>query len=223
MKSEEFIREVDEELQREHMAKLWQRFGGLIMGLALLVVAGTAGKVVWDHWQAQARTGEALRFAAAEEALRIGRPADAAKELETLAAQAETGYAALARLKAAEAELAARNDAAAIQALNQLGQTSTADRILRDLGTLLAVTREIDTGNPAQLRQQLQPLAESGAPWRNNARELLALIAIRDGKLDEARQLLADLGRDAAVPETQQRRARELLQAIGGAAPQASS
>ena len=32
MKSEEFIREIDEDLRREKMAQLWRRYGGVILG-----------------------------------------------------------------------------------------------------------------------------------------------------------------------------------------------
>lgn len=216
MKSEEFIREVDEELQREQMARLWQRYGGLIVALAVLVVAGTAGRVMWDHWQAQAQAEEAARFAAAEQALQAGRTAEALNAFTALATEADTGYAALARLKAAEAALATGNEPAAVENLGSLGQPATEDRILRELGSLLAASREIDSADPARLRQQLAPLAEAGAPWRHTARELLAVLAVREGRLDEARQLLTDLSRDAGAPDSQQRRAQELLQAIGG-------
>jgi hypothetical protein len=223
VKSEEFIREVDEELQREQLAKLWRRYGGAVVGLALLVVVGTAAKVGWDHWQARARAAEALRFAEAEQALAASRPAEAAEAFAALAAEGDTGYAALARLKEAEAKLALNDEAGAEAALAQLGQATADDPILRDLGTLLAVSRELDTGDPAELARRLEPLASSDSPWRYRARELLAVTAIRAGDLDKARSLLEELSREVGVPATQQNRAQELLQAIGGATRQASS
>ena len=79
------------------------------------------------------------------------------------------------------------------------------------------------TGDPATLKQQLEPLAAAGAPWSNQARELLALVAIRTGALDEARTILGELTKEVGVAPSQQRRAAELLQAIGGAPAQASS
>jgi hypothetical protein len=223
VKSEEFIREVDEELQREQLAKLWRRYGGVVVGLALLVVVGTAAKVGWDHWQERERAAEALRFATAEQALAGARPAEAAEAFAALAADGKTGYAALARLKEAEAKLAQKDEAGAEAALAQLGRDAADDPILRDLGTLLAVSRTVDTADPAELTRQLEPLAASDGPWRHRARELLAVTAIRAGDLDKARKLLEELSREVGVPATQQNRAQELLQAIGGATQQASS
>lgn len=221
MKSEEFIREVDEELQRERLATIWRRFGGVIVGAALLAVIGTAAKVGWDQWRQRSIAAEAAQFVKAEAAMTASQPQDAAKAFASLADSGRTGYAELARLREAEALLAANDPKGADAALAALGQGS-GDPILRDLGTLVAVSRTVDTGDPAALRAQLAPLAVAGAPWRDQARELQAVIAIRIGETEEARRLLTELANDAAVLPSQKSRAQELLQALGGPA-QASS
>jgi hypothetical protein len=223
VKSEEFIREVDEELRRDQLAKLWRRYGGAVVGFAVLVVVGTAAKVGWDHWQQRALAAEAQRFAAAEQLLAGSKPAEAAEALAAIAADGDGGYAALARLNEAEAKLALKDEAGALEALHRLGQGGADDPLLRDLGTILAVSREVDKGDPAELARRLEPLAAGDSPWRHGARELLAVVAIRAGDLDRAKKLLEELSREVGVPQSQQQRAQELLQAIGGGAPQASS
>jgi hypothetical protein len=223
VKSDEFIREVDEELRRDRLATLWRRWGATVLGAALLIVAGTAAKVGWDHWAEEARAAEATRFAAAQQALLAANHAEAAAQFAALAVDGKTGFADLARLKEAEAKLSQKDAAGALQALDGLAAGDRGDPILRELGTLLAVEQQLGTGDPATLRQQLEPLAVAGAPWRNQARELLALVAIRAGALDEARGILGELSKEVGVQPSQQRRAAELLQAIGGAPAQASS
>ena len=222
MKSEEFIREVDEELRRDQMARLWGRYGGAILVAALLIVAFTAGKVYWDHRQTQARAAEAMRFAAAQRALLADQKAQAADEFAAIAADGPSGIAGLARLKEAEARLAAGDQAGATAALAALTD-GPGDAILQQLAELLLAEREIADGDPAELKRRLEPLAAAEAPWRHQAQELLALLAIRTGSLEEARKLLTGLSQEAGVAPTQQRRAEELLHAIGGATPQAAS
>ena len=224
MKSEEFIREVDEELRRDRFAKLWRRYGTLVLGLAVLIVVGTAAKVGWDQWRQRERVAEALRFAAAERTLADNKQAaEAAEQFAALAADGGTGFAALARLKEAEAKLAQKDESGAMAALDQLAGAADSDLILRDLATLMAVERQLDTADPAELTRTLEPLTAGDSPWRHQARELLALAAIRAGELEKARDLLGNLSREVGVAPSQQRRAAELLQAIGGSAPQASS
>jgi hypothetical protein len=224
VKSEEFIREVDEELRRDRLGALWRRYGALVVAAALVLIAGTAAAVAWGQWRERAQAAEAARFAAAGSVLQTAA-ADAAGRFAALAAEGDTGFADLARLKEAEARLAAADPAGAVAAVEGLAaRGDAADPILRDLAALLAAERRLEAGeDPEALRQALEPLAAAGAPWRHQARELLALAAIRAGRLEDARTLLGELGREAGVSPSQQRRAEELLQAIGGAVPQASS
>ena len=202
---------------------LWRRYGALIVGVALLIVAGTAAKVGWDHWTQQARAAEAARFAAAQAALQAGNQAEAASQFAALAAEGKTGFAALARLKEAEAKLGQKDSAGALAALDGLGRRRATTRSCASSARSWRSSSSWTRAIPATLRQQLEPLAAAGAPWRNRARELQALVAIRAGELDQARSILGELSTEVGVPPSQQRRAAELLQAIGGAPVQASS
>lgn len=222
MKSEEFIREVDEELQRERAAQLWSRYGGIVVAFAVLLVVATTAWVLFDRWQQSARAAEARRYAEAELILARGDNAAAAQAFAAIASEADTGYAALARLREAKARLDAGDQAAAVDALGGLG-SATGDPIMRDLGQLLVASRTLETADPAALAQSLEPIAAAGSPWRHQARELLAVLAVRTGDLERARKLLGELSTDMGVPPTMQRRADELLQSIGGPAPQAGS
>ena len=153
MKSEEFIREVDEELRRDRFAMLWRRYGAFVLSVAVLIVVGTAAKVGWDQWRQRERAAEALRFAGAERALAAGQGAEAAQQFAALAAEGGTGFAALARLKEAEAKLGQKDEAGALTALDQLATTTGDDPILRDLATLLAVERRPRQGRPGRAHE----------------------------------------------------------------------
>ncbi len=216
MKSEEVFREVDEDLQRDRMLALWRRYGGLLMALAVLLVLATAGWVGWRAWQERQQAAEAQRFAAA--VADIGsEPAEAAARLESFAGEAETGYRSLARLREAEARARAGDEPGAVAALEALASDGSADPLLRDLASVLAAGRQIETGDPAALKARLEPLAAPDAPYRFTARELLALLALRTGDTAGARKTLEELSREATLPDQQQQRVSQLLAALGGA------
>lgn len=223
MKADEFIREVDEELQRDRMAALWQRWGSWVIAAAVLLVAVVAGINGWRAWQERARKAEAVSFAAAERLLAESRPADAAQAFETIARSADSGFAQLARLAEAEARLAAGDRAGAATALEPLASDSSADPLLRELANLLIAAHRIDTADPNDLRSRLEPLAAPRSPWRHTARELLATLALRTGDEARARGLLEELVKDAGTPAAQRRRIEQLLQALGGGTKGASS
>ena len=50
MSDDSFIREVNDEIRREQAQALWDRFGPAILGLAILVVLGTAAFVGYRYW-----------------------------------------------------------------------------------------------------------------------------------------------------------------------------
>lgn len=221
MKSDEFIREVDEELQREKLGDLWKRYGGLVVGAAVAVVLATAGWVGWQRWQENRRAQEAASFAERELVARSGSPTEAAAGLLDFAQDASPGFAAVARLHAAALAGRGKDEAGALAALDAVAADASADPLLRDAARLLAASRRLEVEDPRALVASLEPLAADGAPWRHAARELLAAAQLRAGARQDAVATLHRLVEDAEAPASLRGRAAELLEALG--APRARS
>lgn len=219
MASEEFIREVDEELQRDRMALLWKRYGSLLIGVAVLIVAGTAGKVGWDYWQDRQLQQQGEQFAAAEQALAAGEIAAATAHYGSIEAGFGSGPGAVARLREAYALIEADEPDAALETLDQLASNTEADPLLRSLARLLGYYHRFDSEDPTVLAGELASLAEADQPWHFSARELRALALLRAGSTGEARDILAGLSNDAATPAGIRSRAEELLASLGGPPP----
>lgn len=214
MQSDGFIREVDEELQRERVAQLWQRYGTIVVGVAVIVIAGTAGKVGWDAWQERQLTQQGSAFAAAEASFR-SNSSDAADQFAALAADLGGNAAAVARLREAQARLAAGDDDTAVASLEVVGGTSDIDAILRDVAAMAAAQHRFDTTNLAELRSSLDPDGSDESAFRYSTRELLALAALEAGERDASLDLLRELANDGMAPEPIRQRAGELLAALG--------
>ena len=43
--------EIEEDLRRDRMALLWQRYGNYILGFAILIIVGVAGNQGYDYWK----------------------------------------------------------------------------------------------------------------------------------------------------------------------------
>lgn len=219
MKSDEFIREVDEELQREKLAQLAKRYGGLALAAAAAVVLATAGWVGWQHWQEQRRLAEAERFAASERLAAAGG-ADAVAALLDFAREARPGFATLARLHAAAVAPAT---AEALAALDAVAADPSADPLLKDAATLMAASRRLEQGDPAAVARGLEPLAVDGGPWRHVARQLQAAAQLQAGAREPAIATLRRIADDAEAPAALRARATELLEALGATAGRPTS
>ena len=95
--SDNLFREVDEELRKDKLQDLWKRYGAVVIAGCLALVLGTAGSVLWRNYQADQRSAESARFAAALELVERGDSAAAVSAFAALADDAGGGYALVAR------------------------------------------------------------------------------------------------------------------------------
>ncbi len=68
VESNEFIREVDEEYRRDRIAEVWKRYNGVIVAVAVLIVAVVGGWRYWQHREATQAQAAAARY---QEAIRL--------------------------------------------------------------------------------------------------------------------------------------------------------
>lgn len=207
----DIFREVDEEVRREQWFKLWRTHGKHVIAAASAAAVVVAGSIGWIKYQEYRRTLDSEQFAAAGRLVAEDRPALAAERFERLAGDAHAGYAALAKLRAADALAAEGERAAAVDVLDRLAADDGADRSLRQLAALHAVYLLVDSADPAALERRLAPLLADDSPWRNSARELSGLIALRRGDTARAREIFAALTEDSTAPFAVRSRAAELL------------
>ena len=214
--------EVEEELRAERTRQLLTRYAGAIVAAALLVVALVAGWQGWRWYQArQDQAAAAAYITAMLEAADTGSKAAAAHAaslaaFNELAQRAPAGYRTLARLRAAALEAAAGHLPRALALWNDVATDSSADPLLRDLAELLWTQHQIDTADPGTLEARLKPLAEPNDPWHAMATEQLALVALRQGKTGEAKQMLTALTNDVTAPEGVRQRATAVLAQLPG-------
>src|SRR4026209_42964 len=120
-------REIDEELRREQLLKLWERYGIHLVAVAVLLIGGIGGYKYYEHRRALAAeaAGASLVMAAREAAQ--NKKAEAQKVLEGIATNAPAGYAVIARLRLAAAERDAGKTAEAAAAFEAIAKESSVD------------------------------------------------------------------------------------------------
>ena len=69
----DIFNEVDEEVRREQLKKLWERYGILIIALAVLFVAAVGGWRGYQWWEAKKAAEAGAAFEAAVDAQRAGQ------------------------------------------------------------------------------------------------------------------------------------------------------
>jgi hypothetical protein len=209
----DIFREIDEELRRDNLAKLWRLYGRYVIGVVVVILAIAGGIVAWRNHQLAERQAVSVRYAAAMALLRQGKDAEAAKVFDTVAREG-SGYGKLADFEAADLAAKAGDRKAAIAAYDRIAASTDFDPELRDVATLLSVMNSLGDTDPQAQIARLKPLTEIGNPWRATALELTAAAQLQAGNKAGALNIYKQLADDPSAPEGVRTRAAELASAL---------
>jgi hypothetical protein len=208
----ELFDEVDEEVRREQLKKLWDRYSIYIIAAALLIIAAVAGWRGYEYLEAQKAAEAGAAFDAALDLAEQNKHAEAQAAFDKLATTAPAGYRMLARLRAA-GEVAASDPQAGAKLYDELAADRSIGAEQQDLARIRAAGLLLDTDSYPNMLQRLEAATKPDATFRHTARELLALSAWRANDIASARQWLDMIASDGETPAAMRSRA-EALQAL---------
>jgi hypothetical protein len=205
------LREVDEELRREQLLKLWEQYGLYVLAAVAAVVIGIGGYKYMEYRRTVAAEAAGARYVAAlrefdQQKADAGRAA-----LDELARTAPSGYATLARLRLAAAQRDAGKLGEAAALYDSIANDTGTDPLLADFARLQAAALRLDTSDWTDTQNRLNAVAADSNPWRHSARELLGLAAYKAGKDAEARRHFQALIADGKTPPGIAGRARIMM------------
>jgi hypothetical protein len=173
----DIFQEVDEEVRREQLKKLWERYGGLLIAACVLVVVATAGWRTYEWWEGKKAAEAGSAFQAAVALGTEGKTKEAEDAFAKIATDGTSSYRMLAKFREA-AEMSGRDPKGAVALYDQLAGDSSLG-VLQDLAALRAATILVDTAPYSEIVQRLEPLSAADRTFRHSARATLALAAWR--------------------------------------------
>jgi len=209
-----FVRELKQELERERLERIWQRYGVFIVAGVVVFLVGLAAFQLWRSYNLTAAQEAGAQYDAALEQALSGKLDESATAFGNIAETGPRGYAALAELQLAATHLEAGRKDEALAAYEKLANNSGADGLLRDFARLQAAALKLGTADFTEMQNRLTDLTQNGNAWRHSARELLGLAALNAGKTQEARELFDQILADREAPQGIQERARLRMEAI---------
>jgi hypothetical protein len=208
----ELFDEVDEDVRREQLKKLWDRYSIYIVAGALLIIAAVGGWRGYEYLEAKKAAEAGSAFDAAVELSEQNKHTEAEAAFTKLAATAPSGYRMLARLRAA-AEVATRDPQAAVKMYDDISADRSVGAAEQDLAKIRAAGLLLETATYPTMLQRLEAAAAPEATFRHSARELLALSAWRANDSAATRRWLDLIANDGETPSGLRSRA-EALQAL---------
>ena len=208
----ELFDEVDEDVRRDQLKRLWDQYSIYIVAGAFLIIAAVGGWRGYQYLEAKKAAEAGAAFDKASELSEQNKHAEAEAAFADLAAKAPSGYRMLARLRAA-AEAASRDPQAAAKLYDDISADRSVGAPEQDLARVRAAGLLLETSTYPNMLQRLEPATVPAATFRHTARELLALSAWRANDTAAARQWLDVIANDGETPPSLRSRA-EALQAL---------
>ena len=208
----ELFDEVDEEVRREQLKKLWDKYSLYIIAGMILIIAAVGGWRGYQYLEAKKAAEAGAAFDKAVELAEANKHAEAEAAFADLVAKAPFGYRTLSRLRLA-AEIANRDAPAAAKMYDEIAADRSVGVADQDLARIRAAQLLLESASYPNMKERLEAAAAPGATFRHTARELLALSAWRANDAAAARQWLDMIANDGETPPSLRSRA-EALQAL---------
>ncbi len=208
----ELFDEVDEDVRRDQLKKLWDQYSIYIIAGALLIIASVGGWRGYQYLEAKKAAEAGAAFDRAAELSEANKHTEAEAAFADLAAKGSSGYRVLARLRMA-AEVANRDKPAAAKLFDEIAADRSAGVAQQELARIRAAQLLLETAAYPNMKERLEAAAAPGATFRHTARELLALSAWHANDAAATRQWLDLIANDGETPPSLRSRA-EALQAL---------
>ena len=208
----ELFDEVDEDVRRDQLKKLWEKYSVVIIAGAILIVASVGGWRGYQYVEAKKAAEAGAAFDKAVELSDANKHTEAEAAFADLVAKAPFGYRVLSRLRLA-AEIATRDPQAAAKMFDEIAADRSVGAADQDMARIRAAQLLLESTSYPDIKARLEASAAPEATFRHSARELLALSAWRANDTSAARQWLDMIANDGQTPPSMRSRA-EALQAL---------
>ncbi|MCG7506231.1 tetratricopeptide repeat protein [Mesorhizobium retamae] len=216
MSDDSFIREVNEEIRSDRAKALWDRFGPILIGAAVLIVLGTAAFVGYRYWDTSRANRSGDAFSQALKLANDGKQDEALTALSQLEKDGYGAYPLLARMRAATVKADKGDFDGAVKDFDDVAADGAIPAPLRDMARLRAGLLLVDHGSFADVSSRVEALTADTNPLRHTAREALGLAAWKEGKSKDALKLFEQISADEGAPGNSRQRASMMADLIRG-------
>ena len=207
--SEEFVREVNEDIKEENRIKLWKKVFPYVVSICLGIIIFTSGYVFWNNYTESLNQQLGDDFTAAVQ-LANEKDLDASiVALNRIVDEGSDGYVTLAKMKKASILIQTGKLELGLEIYLDL-ERNAVDQSFRDIASILYVLNSMDTHDPKTLLDKINKL-ESSQIWRSSALEMKAFLKLKQNKIEESRKAFETILNLPSTPSSLATRARNMV------------
>ena len=208
--SEEFIKEVDEDIKEEKRIKLWKKLIPYVISFSLTIILFTSGFVFWKNYTRNSNQTLGDDFTAAVDLANEDDTEAALLALDRNVDKGSDGYATIAKMKKASLLIDRGLSDEGLSIYLDL-ERNAVDQSFRDIATILYVLNSMDKIAPETLLKKIEPL-ENSKVWQSSALELKAFIFLKNNNKKLAKETFQSILNLKTSPSSLSTRARNMVE-----------
>ena len=208
--SEEFIKEVDEDIKEEKRVKLWKKLIPYVISFSLTIILFTSGFVFWKNYTRNSNQTLGDDFTAAVDLANEDDTDAALLALDRIVDKGSDGYATIAKMKKASLLIDRGLSDEGLSIYLDL-ERNAVDQSFRDIATILYVLNSMDKIAPETLLKKIEPL-ENSKVWQSSALELKAFIFLKNNNKKLAKETFQSILNLKTSPSSLSTRARNMVE-----------
>ena len=208
--SEEFIKEVDEDIKEEKRIKLWKKLIPYVISFSLTIILLTSGFVFWKNYTRNMNQTLGDDFTAAVDLANEDDTDAALLALDRIVDEGSDGYATIAKMKKASLLIDKGLSDEGLSIYLDL-ERNAVDQSFRDIATILYVLNSMDKIAPETLIKKIEPL-ENSKVWQSSALELKAFIFLKNNNKKLAKETFQSILNLKTSPSSLSTRARNMVE-----------
>ena len=208
--SEEFIKEVDEDIKEEKRIKLWKKLIPYVISFSLTIILFTSGFVFWKNYTRNSNQTLGDDFTAAGDLANEDDTDAALLALDRIVDKGSDGYATIAKMKKASLLIDKGLSDEGLSIYLDL-ERNAVDQSFRDIATILYVLNSMDKIAPETLIKKIEPL-ENSKVWQSSALELKAFIFLKNNNKKLAKETFQSILNLKTSPSSLSTRARNMVE-----------
>lgn len=209
-----FIREIDEELKNEKLKKIWDKYGLFIILFVVVVISATVSFETFRSWNEKRNQEFSDTYAYALNLQNQGRYAEAMETLEKLQKSKKAVYSNIAEIQMANILMEQNKVEEAIAILENVVATKDFNPQMKQIAIIKLASYKLDYAPSQEIQDMLAPLVSENGVWTNIAKELLAMLAVRENDFERAKSLYQEISVAGNTPDSLKARAQDMLNVI---------
>lgn len=210
-----FIREVDEDLKNESMKKLWDKYGLFVLLIVIVSLTVAVSYESIKSWYIKRAENRTEGYAVALSMQNQGLFDDSLEALDLIINQKMGTYAELAEMQKANILLEQNKEKEALALLEKIANDKSRSLQLRDTALIKLASYRQDGATFEEMSELLNSITKSkDNAWYAVAEDMLATILLRDGNIEQAKEIYNALLENQDTPDDLKNRIKDILSVL---------